>query len=140
MLNFKHEWKVFKIESILYSWFFFFFQFVTGTSSIPYEGFSALRGSNGPRKFCIEKWGRTTSLPRYLLSDSMDECGTFCSFISSGGVQLSMLSLVTYWFVQMYNSPCLTKPLLLQWKSGLIRGVASLKGDNIVVFFLSKCI
>ncbi|CAG5134538.1 unnamed protein product [Candidula unifasciata] len=39
-------------------------QFVTGSSSIPYEGFSALRGSNGPRKFCIEKWGKTTSLPR----------------------------------------------------------------------------
>ncbi|XP_076469581.1 E3 ubiquitin-protein ligase HECW2-like [Babylonia areolata] len=39
-------------------------QFVTGTSSIPYEGFSALRGSNGPRKFCIEKWGKITSLPR----------------------------------------------------------------------------
>lgn len=39
-------------------------QFVTGTSSIPYEGFEALRGSNGPRKFCIEKWGRPTSLPR----------------------------------------------------------------------------
>uniref|UniRef100_UPI00358FEFCF E3 ubiquitin-protein ligase HECW2-like n=1 Tax=Myxine glutinosa TaxID=7769 RepID=UPI00358FEFCF len=39
-------------------------QFVTGTSSIPYEGFAALRGSNGPRKFCIEKWGRITSLPR----------------------------------------------------------------------------
>ena len=40
-------------------------QFVTGTSSIPYEGFSALRGSNGPRKFCIEKWGKPSSLPRY---------------------------------------------------------------------------
>ncbi|XP_033097633.1 E3 ubiquitin-protein ligase HECW2-like [Anneissia japonica] len=39
-------------------------QFVTGTSSIPYEGFAALRGSNGPRKFCIEKWGKATSLPR----------------------------------------------------------------------------
>ena len=39
-------------------------QFVTGTSSIPYEGFSALRGSIGPRKFCIEKWGKTSSLPR----------------------------------------------------------------------------
>ena len=39
-------------------------QFVTGTSSIPYEGFEALRGSNGPRKFCIEKWGKPTSLPR----------------------------------------------------------------------------
>lgn len=40
-------------------------QFVTGTSSIPYEGFAALRGSTGPRKFCIEKWGRPNSLPRY---------------------------------------------------------------------------
>ena len=40
------------------------FQFVTGTSSIPFEGFSALRGSNGPRKFTIEKWGTAGSLPR----------------------------------------------------------------------------
>ncbi|XP_038128816.1 E3 ubiquitin-protein ligase HECW2-like, partial [Cyprinodon tularosa] len=39
-------------------------QFVTGTSSIPYEGFAALRGSNGPRRFCVEKWGKITSLPR----------------------------------------------------------------------------
>ncbi len=39
-------------------------QFVTGTSSIPYEGFSALRGSNGPRKFCIERWGTVDALPR----------------------------------------------------------------------------
>ncbi|KAG7274946.1 hypothetical protein CRUP_033618 [Coryphaenoides rupestris] len=30
-------------------------QFVTGTSSVPYEGFTALRGSNGLRRFCIEK-------------------------------------------------------------------------------------
>ncbi|XP_011615460.2 E3 ubiquitin-protein ligase HECW1 isoform X2 [Takifugu rubripes] len=39
-------------------------QFVTGTSSVPYEGFAALRGSNGLRRFCIEKWGRVASLPR----------------------------------------------------------------------------
>jgi hypothetical protein len=39
-------------------------QFVTGTSSIPYEGFAALRGSNGLRKFCIERWGTQDSLPR----------------------------------------------------------------------------
>ncbi|KAG9355977.1 hypothetical protein JZ751_000821 [Albula glossodonta] len=39
-------------------------QFVTGTSSVPYEGFSSLRGSNGLRRFCIEKWGKITSLPR----------------------------------------------------------------------------
>jgi len=42
-------------------------QFVTGTSSIPYEGFAALRGSTGPRKFCVEKWGKPNSLPRYIL-------------------------------------------------------------------------
>lgn len=39
-------------------------QFVTGTSSIPYEGFAALRGSTGPRRFCVERWGRVESLPR----------------------------------------------------------------------------
>ncbi|XP_059901764.1 E3 ubiquitin-protein ligase HECW1-like [Gadus macrocephalus] len=39
-------------------------QFVTGTSSVPYEGFSSLRGSSGLRRFCIEKWGKVTSLPR----------------------------------------------------------------------------
>ncbi|CAH1994341.1 unnamed protein product [Acanthoscelides obtectus] len=39
-------------------------QFVTGTSSVPFEGFAALRGSVGPRKFCVEKWGRPNSLPR----------------------------------------------------------------------------
>ena len=32
-------------------------QFVTGTSSIPYEGFCGLRGPNGPKPFCIELWG-----------------------------------------------------------------------------------
>lgn len=40
------------------------FKFVTGTSSIPYEGFVALRGSHGPKKFTIEKWGSLDSLPR----------------------------------------------------------------------------
>lgn len=30
-------------------------QFVTGTSSIPYEGFSALRGSTGPRRYEFEE-------------------------------------------------------------------------------------
>ncbi len=50
-------------------------QFVTGTSSIPYEGFAALRGSNGPRKFCIEKWGQPASLPRFAFF--------FCRFSSS---------------------------------------------------------
>jgi len=39
-------------------------QFVTGTSSIPYEGFSALRGSTGLKKFTIDCWGTDDMLPR----------------------------------------------------------------------------
>uniref|UniRef100_A0A4Y0BLL8 HECT-type E3 ubiquitin transferase n=1 Tax=Anopheles funestus TaxID=62324 RepID=A0A4Y0BLL8_ANOFN len=39
-------------------------QFVTGTSSIPHDGFVGLRGSNGLRRFCIEKWGSADALPR----------------------------------------------------------------------------
>ncbi|KAL3086117.1 hypothetical protein niasHS_009687 [Heterodera schachtii] len=39
-------------------------QFATGSSSVPYEGFRALRGSDGPKRFCIERWGEGESLPR----------------------------------------------------------------------------
>ncbi|KAL5496256.1 hypothetical protein EMCRGX_G012501 [Ephydatia muelleri] len=39
-------------------------QFVTGTSSVPYEGFKALRGSNGPKKFTIDFFNDIKSLPR----------------------------------------------------------------------------
>lgn len=54
-------------EIFLYSLLFFdwhYLQFVTGTSSVPCEGFSALRGSHGPKKFTVEKWGCPSSLPR----------------------------------------------------------------------------
>lgn len=39
-------------------------QFVTGTSKVPMNGFSELQGSQGPRKFCIKKYGAPASLPR----------------------------------------------------------------------------
>jgi E3 ubiquitin-protein ligase NEDD4 len=39
-------------------------QFVTGTSKVPMNGFSELQGSQGPRKFCIKRYGEPTSLPR----------------------------------------------------------------------------
>lgn len=39
-------------------------QFVTGTCRLPGGGFSELIGSNGPQKFCIEKVGKETWLPR----------------------------------------------------------------------------
>ena len=55
-------------------------QFVTGTSSIPYEGFSALRGPNGPKKFTIEKWGSPASLPR-LAFDTLLPVFCFYNFV-----------------------------------------------------------
>ncbi|XP_029447470.1 NEDD4-like E3 ubiquitin-protein ligase WWP1 isoform X6 [Rhinatrema bivittatum] len=39
-------------------------QFVTGTCRLPVGGFAELMGSNGPQKFCIEKVGKETWLPR----------------------------------------------------------------------------
>ncbi|KAH9487763.1 WW domain containing E3 ubiquitin protein ligase 1 [Bulinus truncatus] len=39
-------------------------QFVTGTCRLPVGGFAELMGSNGAQRFCIEKVGKDTWLPR----------------------------------------------------------------------------
>lgn len=39
-------------------------QFVTGTCRVPVGGFGELVGSNGPQRFCIEKVGKESWLPR----------------------------------------------------------------------------
>ncbi|KAI9329014.1 hypothetical protein DFJ73DRAFT_902704, partial [Zopfochytrium polystomum] len=39
-------------------------QFVTGTSRIPVNGFKDLQGSDGPRRFTIEKTGEVEQLPK----------------------------------------------------------------------------
>lgn len=39
-------------------------QFVTGTCRVPVGGFAELMGSNGPQRFCIEKVGKDTWLPK----------------------------------------------------------------------------
>jgi E3 ubiquitin-protein ligase NEDD4 len=39
-------------------------QFATGTSRIPVNGFKDLQGSDGPRRFTIEKAGEATQLPK----------------------------------------------------------------------------
>jgi E3 ubiquitin-protein ligase NEDD4 len=39
-------------------------QFATGTSRIPVNGFKDLQGSDGPRRFTIEKSGDPAGLPR----------------------------------------------------------------------------
>ena len=43
-------------------------QFVTGTSSVPFEGFKALRGSNGPKRFTIDYYNDINAFPRYVIS------------------------------------------------------------------------
>ena len=40
---------------------------MTGTSSVPFEGFKALRGSNGPKRFTIDFFSDVNSLPRYII-------------------------------------------------------------------------
>ncbi|XP_022255905.1 E3 ubiquitin-protein ligase Su(dx)-like [Limulus polyphemus] len=39
-------------------------QFVTGTCRVPVGGFAELMGSSGPQRFCVEKVGKETWLPR----------------------------------------------------------------------------
>jgi len=39
-------------------------QFATGTSRVPVNGFKDLQGSDGPRRFTIDKSGDPTQLPR----------------------------------------------------------------------------
>src|SRR5271163_2832873 len=39
-------------------------QFTTGTSRIPVNGFKDLQGSDGPRRFTIEKAGEVNALPK----------------------------------------------------------------------------
>ncbi|OZJ02783.1 putative E3 ubiquitin-protein ligase hulA [Bifiguratus adelaidae] len=41
-----------------------FLQFATGTSRIPVNGFKDLQGSDGPRRFTIEKSGEVSQLPK----------------------------------------------------------------------------
>ena len=41
-------------------------QFVTGTSSVPFEGFKALRGSNGPKRFTIDFFNDVNAFPRLM--------------------------------------------------------------------------
>ena len=38
-------------------------QFATGTTRVPINGFKDLHGSDGPRRFCIEKAGTPDKLP-----------------------------------------------------------------------------
>ena len=57
-------WKLNFSEIIILEEKLQFLQFVTGTTQVPYEGFSGLRGPNGPKPFCIEQLGNKTDLPR----------------------------------------------------------------------------
>jgi E3 ubiquitin-protein ligase NEDD4 len=59
-------------------------QFATGTSRIPVNGFKDLQGSDGPRRFTIEKSGDVNALPKshtwYVLFH-LRCCANLCVFI-----------------------------------------------------------
>lgn len=40
-----------------------FLQFCTGSSRVPLEGFQGLQGSDGPRRFCVQKIDDVSRLP-----------------------------------------------------------------------------
>lgn len=57
--------------------YMYMLQFVTGTSSIPFEGFRVLRGSNTLQKFTIDKFTGSdadSALPRYSSSTCVSVC------------------------------------------------------------------
>ena len=41
-------------------------QFVTETSSVPFEGFKMMRGSNGPKRFTINFFNDVNAFPRLM--------------------------------------------------------------------------
>ena len=69
-------------------------QFVTGTSSVPFEGFKALRGSNGPKRFTIDYYSDTNAFPRYVILYIIYKI--YIYIVISICTLLQLLSLVCY--------------------------------------------
>ena len=70
-------------------------QFTTGTSRIPVNGFKDLQGSDGPRRFTIEKAGEIMNLPKahtwYVTSHLTVFACTFCVCNIPFGIKILML-------------------------------------------------
>lgn len=79
-------------------------QFTTGTSRIPVNGFKDLQGSDGPRRFTIEKSGDPGALPKshtwYVFSLVYDnrECLADCFEASTGSIFLR-IRLMMCWSI-----------------------------------------
>jgi E3 ubiquitin-protein ligase NEDD4 len=58
-------------------------QFATGTSRIPVNGFKDLQGSDGPRRFTIEKSGSDKALPKSHTWYVASSCSTDPADLSS---------------------------------------------------------
>ncbi|CAD5215942.1 unnamed protein product [Bursaphelenchus okinawaensis] len=72
-------------------------QFVTGTTTIPHEGFKALRGSDGLKKFTIHRWGDSNSLPRAHTCFNRLDLPCYPSFtLLKEKIRLAMTESVSY--------------------------------------------
>lgn len=66
-------------------------QFTTGTSRIPVNGFKDLQGSDGPRRFTIEKAGEITNLPKAHTWYAVHHCSSsIVSGMQKAHVQLTV--------------------------------------------------
>ena len=71
-------------------------QFATGTSRIPVNGFKDLQGSDGPRRFTIEKAGEMNNLPK---SHTWYVLASFCS----KGISLTAITVSIDWTCRRIN-------------------------------------
>ena len=68
-------------------------QFATGTSRIPVNGFKDLQGSDGPRRFTIEKQGEVNNLPK---SHTWYVYTLWTRIIITDGISFNRLDLPAY--------------------------------------------
>jgi len=70
-------------------------QYATGTSRIPVNGFKDLQGSDGPRRFTIEKAGEVTHLPKSH-TWYVHFCRTQCQLFTNHSCSFNRLDLPPY--------------------------------------------
>lgn len=92
-------------------------QFTTGTSRIPVNGFKDLQGSDGPRRFTIEKSGDPAALPKshtWYVSNT----GSSTGHIIANVVLLILALTVLISLLTRHMKPSSTK-CLSQWRKRL---------------------
>lgn len=107
-------------------------QFATGTSRIPVNGFKDLQGSDGPRRFTIEKAGEINALPKshtwYVSICSLPHLATF----------LTRIVASTVWIYPRTNRTMSSnRSSQQQWRKHLVlgRNRQAIAGQKEITFY-----